>query len=287
MSALPFHKRYHSDALAGALSMTLEERGAFQTLLDLMYDKGGPVADSDRLLAGYMGVSLRKWHSLRAALIAKGKIYVTSDGDLFNSRAKKEIENALKTSRKRAENGLKGARKKSENAKNSNENNENDLAKAKQSSGYSREPETRNQIEPPNPLNGGLGDAEPDEDEKRALWNDAKSYLGTKRSGQIARWVKDHGLPAVRHALDLAKAENGGAGADEPAAFMAVVLRNGAERLAAKQRAEDEQRRAFDRRFPPRDLSEAEASAMMPPAEFERWKARNRRSSGDREAQVA
>lgn len=267
MSDMPFHKRYHSDALAGALSLTLEERGAFQTLLDLMYDKGGPIADSDRLLAGYMGVSLRKWHSVRAALIAKGKIYVTVDGELFNSRAKKEIENALKTSRKRAENGSKGGQKKSENAKKSNETNESDVAKGKQNSSHSRIPEARDQNKPPNPLAGDLADP------AKALWDEAKAYLGTNRSGQVARWVKDHGIPAVQSALALAKAENGGAGANDPMAYMAVVLRNGADRQAAQRKVQDEQERLFNLRFPPRQYTEAEASAMMTPDEFARWKA--------------
>lgn len=124
---------------------------------------------------------------------------------------------------------------------------------------------------PPNPLQDG-GSPE------KKLWDEAKAYLGTRASGQIGKWIKDHGLPAVQSALDIAKAENGGTGADNPIAFMAAVLRNGAERMAAQRRIEDEQRQSFDRRFPPRQLSEAEASAMMPPAEFERWKARRARA---------
>lgn len=129
MSARPFHKRYHSDALAGFMALSLEERGAYQTLLDLMYDRGGPIADNARLLAGYMGVSLRKWKSLREDLIAKGKIHLTDDGRLSNSRVEKELENDAKASRKHAENGLKGALKKYEMPKKLNENSEGDLAR--------------------------------------------------------------------------------------------------------------------------------------------------------------
>ncbi|WP_395326915.1 HNH endonuclease [Novosphingobium sp. BL-8H] len=80
MSARPYHKRYHSDALAGCMALTLEERGAYQTLQDLMYDRQGPILDAERLLAGYMGVSIRKWRSLRETLLAKGKIFLTEDG---------------------------------------------------------------------------------------------------------------------------------------------------------------------------------------------------------------
>ncbi|TCD00714.1 DUF1376 domain-containing protein [Erythrobacteraceae bacterium CFH 75059] len=117
-----WHKRYHSDALAGMLTLTLEERGAYQTILDLIYDRGGPVPDNERLLSGYMGCSIRKWRTLRASLIAAGKLALI-DGYLTNFRAEKEIENALKTARKHAENGAKGGRKSAENREKSNENN--------------------------------------------------------------------------------------------------------------------------------------------------------------------
>lgn len=123
MSDRPWHKRYHSDALSGFIVLSLEERGAYQTLLDLMYDRGGPMPDNDGLLARYMGVSIRKWKSLRDSLISLNKIR-EQDGFLINERAIAEIENSSKTARKLAENGSKGGRKKSENAKKDNENNE-------------------------------------------------------------------------------------------------------------------------------------------------------------------
>jgi uncharacterized protein YdaU (DUF1376 family) len=162
MSARPFHKRYHSDALAGFMALTLEERGAYQTLLDLMYDRGGPIADNERLLAGYMGVSLRKWKSLRDDLIGKGKIHLTDEGLLSNSRVEKELENDVKTSRKHAENGLKGARKKHETPKNFNENSESGVARLEQNSGL---PDTRSHIPdiPPTP-NADEGDEKPRSD---------------------------------------------------------------------------------------------------------------------------
>jgi len=131
MSARPYHKRYHSDALAGFMSLTLEERGAYQTLLDLIYDRGGPIPDNERLLAGYMGVSIRKWRVLLEDLIAKRKILRTQAGELTNLRAQREIENDAKTSRKLAENGSKGGRNRAENRKNANENNESDQARLK------------------------------------------------------------------------------------------------------------------------------------------------------------
>jgi len=124
MSALPYHKRYHGDALTGFMALTLEERGAYQTLLDMMYDRGGPLIDNERLLAGYMNCSVRKWVQLRQILIQKGKIIINRDGMICNNRARKEIENQSKTHRKLIEAGAKGGRKRAENEKKESEIND-------------------------------------------------------------------------------------------------------------------------------------------------------------------
>ena len=129
MSEKPWHKRYHSDALSGYMELTLEERGAYTTLLDTMYDRREPIMINERLLAGYFGVSIRKMRSLVDALISKGKIYRTEDGRLSNRRFEKELENELKTSRKHSENGSKGGRNRAENEKKSNEINGEDQAR--------------------------------------------------------------------------------------------------------------------------------------------------------------
>lgn len=123
MSDTPWHKRYHSDALSGFQGLSLELRGAYQTILDLLYDRGEPLVDNERLLAGYMGVSLRKYRAVRDQLLAAGKIHRLPNGRLSNSRFDKEREKTLKTSRKQAENGSRGGTKKSENQKKANKNN--------------------------------------------------------------------------------------------------------------------------------------------------------------------
>lgn len=138
MSDMPYHKRYHSDALAGFMSLTLEQRGAYQTLLDMIYDRGGSIHDNERLLAGYMQCSVRLWRKLRSDLLEKGKIYITADGHISNDRAEKEIENAAKTSRERAENGSKGARVKRDKQEKSKENNVGTQATLERSSSYIR-----------------------------------------------------------------------------------------------------------------------------------------------------
>lgn len=193
MAGNPWHRRYHSDALAGMLSLTLEERGAYQTVLDLIYDRGGAVHDNDRLLAGYMGCSLRKWKALRESLLAKGKLTAT-DGFLSNSRAEKEIENTLKTARKHAENGAKGGRNKAENLKNVKENNASDLAGLGNGSSLL---EARSQSIPLSKDNGG-------DDPDRVFWASARSYLGSDKASLIGRLSKQYGRQALASAITTA-----------------------------------------------------------------------------------
>jgi len=124
MSAFDWHPRHHRAALDGMLALTLEERGAYNTILDLIYERGGAVPDDDRWLAGWMGCSTRRWNIIKAALIVKGKIVVRDrDGDRFltNPRAEKELSSQADRTRKLSENGAKGQRKRRENEAVSNE----------------------------------------------------------------------------------------------------------------------------------------------------------------------
>jgi uncharacterized protein YdaU (DUF1376 family) len=121
-----WHPREHRKALDGMLMLTLEERGAYNTCLDLIYDREGPIPDDPRWLSGWMGVSARKWSMIRASLIVKGKLFeiiVNGLPSLMNQRAAIELENQAKLSRKLRENGAKGGRKVAEKAPNPKENN--------------------------------------------------------------------------------------------------------------------------------------------------------------------
>lgn len=113
----PWYRRFPDNFIAGTASLTLEEKGAYSLVLDLMYVRGGPVPDEPRYIAGICNCSVRKWNAIRAKLISIGKLYEI-DGYLFNERAEKEIENALKDAQERAENGSKGGNKTAENRTN-------------------------------------------------------------------------------------------------------------------------------------------------------------------------
>lgn len=122
-----WYKRCGADFIHGTMMLTLEEKGAYSLCLDLIYDRGGPIPDEPRWLAGVCGVSLRKWAAIRDRLLSLGKI--VSDGEhLSNSRADLEMVSSELHARKLAESGAKGGRKRAENAGQANKSN--DLAEA-------------------------------------------------------------------------------------------------------------------------------------------------------------
>ncbi len=215
MSANPFHKRYHSDALSGMMPLTLEERGAYQTILDLIYDRGGPIVDNQRLLAGYMNVSTRKYRSVRDSLIAKGKIYHDENGNLTNDRALKELVQSKLKGRKHAEHGAKGGRKSAEQRKKPNENNEAGEARLKPPSNHIRS----QRLETPK------GDADT---LAKQVWDSGVSYLKAcglqerQARSVIGKWRKGRGDGDVLKIISHCQAN----GISDPVAYVEGVKKN-------------------------------------------------------------
>jgi uncharacterized protein YdaU (DUF1376 family) len=127
MSGLEWYPRNSRKALKGMQGLSLELRGAYNTLIDLIYDRGEPVPDDDRWLAGQMGVSVRKWKQLRADLLAAGRIIARAERKgpvLSDELAEKELENQTSRRRLNAESGAKGGRKSAETRAVQHENND-------------------------------------------------------------------------------------------------------------------------------------------------------------------
>jgi uncharacterized protein YdaU (DUF1376 family) len=110
----PWYRRFPDNFLGGTNGLTLEEKGAYGVVIDMIYQRGGPIADEPRYIAGVCNCSVRKWNAIRARLLALDKLYVI-DGHLMNERAGKELERAAKIARELAENGAKGGDKSAEN----------------------------------------------------------------------------------------------------------------------------------------------------------------------------
>lgn len=88
-NALPYYPRYPRDFFEGTAGLSLEEKGAYGLVLDLIYmmgDRGLP--DDPQYIAGQLGTSVRKWNSLRKSLIERGKL-TAENGIISNKRADK------------------------------------------------------------------------------------------------------------------------------------------------------------------------------------------------------
>ena len=112
---MPYHRRYHDDALVGFSGLNMEQRGAYQLLLDLMYSVGGEIDDNDAYHAGQLLTTTKKWRRVKAELVALGKIWIVN-GKIGNGRAMAEIEAQERAYRKMVEGGEEGARRRAAEA---------------------------------------------------------------------------------------------------------------------------------------------------------------------------
>jgi uncharacterized protein YdaU (DUF1376 family) len=95
MGKLRWYKRDPNAALVGMRVLSCEERGAYNTLLDLIYANDGSVIDDDRYLAGECALSMRGWRRVKARLVELRKIYAEG-GRVKNFRADAEVRFGLK-----------------------------------------------------------------------------------------------------------------------------------------------------------------------------------------------
>lgn len=107
---MKWYKRDPKDAREGMRTLTLEERGAYNTLLDLIYETDNNVHDDDRYLAGVMGCDLRIWKRIRTRLLEMGKIQLEG-GYIRNVRATNTLSQAVATADVNATNGRKSGAK--------------------------------------------------------------------------------------------------------------------------------------------------------------------------------
>lgn len=90
MNGLPYYPRYPRDFLEGTAGMSFEDKAAYGLILDLIYmmgERGLP--DDARFICGHLGLTMRKWNSIRERLVGMGKIHV-ENGVISNKRADNE-----------------------------------------------------------------------------------------------------------------------------------------------------------------------------------------------------
>jgi uncharacterized protein YdaU (DUF1376 family) len=82
-------------ALAGIAELTLEERGAYMTVISLIYSRNGNVPDEERLICRHLHCRPQTWRKLRNSLITRGKLAVNA-GQIEAKRTANELETARK-----------------------------------------------------------------------------------------------------------------------------------------------------------------------------------------------
>jgi len=95
MGTLHWYKRYPNDALNGMAMLTLEECGAYNRVLDLLYIHDGALRDDETELARMVHCDVRVWRRIRRRLMDLGKLYIHA-GCLRNPRADNEVHLAMK-----------------------------------------------------------------------------------------------------------------------------------------------------------------------------------------------
>ena len=90
-SSDPWYKRNPQDFHDGTRELSLEARGAYNDVVDMIYIFGGALRMSDTVIASKLVVDVRKWRPLKKQLIASGKLFLTPEGWLHNERAEAEL----------------------------------------------------------------------------------------------------------------------------------------------------------------------------------------------------
>lgn len=94
MGKIRWYSRDPNAALTGMANLTLEERGAYNTVLDLIYTHDGAVDDDPRFISGWCRCDVRVWKRIRERLLSLGKLY-KAGGQLRNERCDAEVLRAL------------------------------------------------------------------------------------------------------------------------------------------------------------------------------------------------
>lgn len=114
--SLPYYPMYPRDFFEGTQEMSLEQKGAYIMVLNLMYTRGGPISDEPGFVSRYVGCSVKKWKVVREELVAMGKL-VVQDGMICNSRADQELEKQRSYQDQKSENRSRPNKNKAEESR--------------------------------------------------------------------------------------------------------------------------------------------------------------------------
>ena len=95
MGILKWYKRDPRAAVLGMAGLTLDECGAYNMILDLIYMNDGALQDDSGMICARLNCDPRVWRRIKAKLLDRGKLYM-HNGCLRNERADYETTMALR-----------------------------------------------------------------------------------------------------------------------------------------------------------------------------------------------
>lgn len=75
-----FYRRDPSKALSGMIGLSLEERGVYNTVLDLLYSTWRPLEDDRAFIANWCGCAVQKLNPIIRRLIDRGRLITFEEG---------------------------------------------------------------------------------------------------------------------------------------------------------------------------------------------------------------
>lgn len=93
---MKWYKRDPLAALEGMTELTLEEGGAYNIVIDLLYARDGDLPVDDAFFAKALRCRPQVWRRVRDSLITKGKLHYKTDGKLTANRVETELQSAAK-----------------------------------------------------------------------------------------------------------------------------------------------------------------------------------------------
>lgn len=121
---LTWYPRHMERALEGMRDLKPDERGVYNTILDLIYLRSDQLVDHDQRIAVECNCGLRAYRTIKATLMEAGKLYLeTVDGVEFlrNPAAREEVSTALIRLVAKANAGVSSADKRAQLSGKSNE----------------------------------------------------------------------------------------------------------------------------------------------------------------------
>jgi hypothetical protein len=75
-----FYRRDPSKALSGMIGLSLEERGVYNTILDLLYSTWRPLEDDRAFIANWCGCAVQKLNPIVRRLVERGRLISFEEG---------------------------------------------------------------------------------------------------------------------------------------------------------------------------------------------------------------